>query len=171
MAEARNMNAGTAESRNATRYVVFAVETERFAVDLESVDRVVHAVEVTPVGGVPAAVIGSVILRGERIPVIDMRRRLGMPERELELTDQFLLVHRGALRWFLIADEVVGVVEIDDAAVSRREGDRSDCRASNLVFEEGTVARIDLGRLLTGPEAKLVLRVMAQGAAVAEAPE
>ncbi len=158
------MSAGAELMQGEGRYVVFAVADRRLAVGVEQVDRVVHAVEITPVPGLPACVIGSVDLHREIVPVIDMRRRLRLPERELELSDQFVLVQRGALRWFLATDGVVGVVEFTNVSVEKRDpaGDNDLCGAE-VHLDEGVVGVLDVSRLLTGEQASQVRRALVEG--------
>ncbi len=166
------MNAHMGVEAAARRYVVFAVADRRLAVSIEQVARVIHAVEITPL---PAAtllaaaptVAGFVDLHGDLVPVVDMRRRLGLAERELELTDHFVLVQRDSGRWFLACDGVVGVVELSDGSLSARDRlDRgSDCCSADLYLDEGTVSVLDLERLVSAKEANRVRSLLSGGAA------
>lgn len=152
--------------QGAKRYVVFAVGDLRLAVEVDNVVRVVQAVEITPLRGVAGvmdgAVAGTVSLRGTDVAVIDMRRRLGLPPRELQLEDRFVLVQRGVWQWFLVGDAVIGLVELPAAALRRRDGDPVDCRSADVRLEDGVVSVLDVGRLLGVEEAQRVRRAMAQ---------
>ena len=66
--------------------VVFALDDQRYALHLSAVDRVVPMVRVTPLPKAPDIVIGVVNVQGRVIPVINMRRRFRLPEREAALT-------------------------------------------------------------------------------------
>lgn len=59
------MSNGQAER---SELVVFRVEEQRYAVALEVVERVVQAVEVTPLPGSPAIVIGAINVAGRVSP-------------------------------------------------------------------------------------------------------
>jgi purine-binding chemotaxis protein CheW len=82
---------------------------------VNGVERVLPALEVTPWPGAPPAVLGSVVLRGEVVPVLDIRHCLARPERELQLGDSLVLAQgsKGALAFF--ADSVEGVVRSSEA--------------------------------------------------------
>ena len=67
--------------------------------------------EVTPVPEAPDAVLGVINVEGKVIPVVNSRRRLGLPERELELNDLFIIVQEGGVSLALVADEVKPVME------------------------------------------------------------
>lgn len=59
--------------------LVLAIGEERYGIDLAEVAEVLPAVEVTPVPGAPAVLSGVVNVRGEIRPVLDLRRKLGLP--------------------------------------------------------------------------------------------
>ena len=89
--------------------LVFLVAGRRHALPVGDVERVVPAAEVTPLPDAPPDVRGAVKVGSEVAPVVDLRRRFGLPSRELELSDRFLLVRfQGALRALLV-EAVEGV--------------------------------------------------------------
>jgi purine-binding chemotaxis protein CheW len=71
--------------------VVFALDDHQFALPLEFVDRVVRAVEVVLLPGAPRIVKGIINLHGQIVPVISLRLRCGLPEREVEVDEQFII--------------------------------------------------------------------------------
>lgn len=71
--------------------VVFSLDTRLYAISLSAVRRVVQAVELTPLPNAPPIVKGVINLGGLIIPVVNIRRRFRLPERELELSDQFIV--------------------------------------------------------------------------------
>lgn len=91
----------------------FQLAGERHAVPLEAVERVVHAVAVTPLPGAPPDVLGVIDVAGEVVPVFSLHVRFGLPSRALSLGDQFVLVRFGARRGALVVDAVEAVVEVD----------------------------------------------------------
>jgi purine-binding chemotaxis protein CheW len=68
-------------------------------------------VEVTPLPGAPETVLGVINVQGEVIPVINLRRRFGLPERELELTDQFVIARTSSRTVALVVDAVSSVIQ------------------------------------------------------------
>ena len=79
---------------------------------LEVVERIVRAVAITPLPGASANVLGVINVHGEVLPVLNLRRRLGFPERELEPDDEFILVRQRGRLAALIADRVEDVTEL-----------------------------------------------------------
>lgn len=92
-------------------FIVFRLDGRRYALPLTAVDRVVRAVDVTPLPNGPALVLGAINVHGQVVPVLNLRRRLRMPEREITADDWFLLAHTGRQRIALVVDESDGVVE------------------------------------------------------------
>src|SRR5271157_2301250 len=72
-------------------HVVFTLDGLFYAVSLSVVSRVIRAVEITPLPKAPSIVLGVINLGGRIIPVVNIRKRFRLPERELELTDQLIV--------------------------------------------------------------------------------
>ena len=102
------------------RCVVFTLDELFYGVGLSIVVRVLRAVEITPLPSAPPIVIGVINMGGRIIPVVNIRKRFHLPERELDLSDQFIVavaVRRDSPEedgrlLALAVDAVVGVREI-----------------------------------------------------------
>ncbi len=102
---------------DSSRMIVFAVEAQRFGVRLSQVERVISAVEVTPLPGAPRVVLGVVDMHGEIVPVYDTRVRFGGQASPVRARDQFLLLRRGDGMAALVVQETIGVFDLEtDAA-------------------------------------------------------
>lgn len=91
------------------RYVVFSLDDNRFAVPLHSVRNAERAAWITPLPGAPEVVLGAVDVGGVLAPVVDLRRRFGLPTREVRVSDHFLLVRASGRTLALLVDSVQGV--------------------------------------------------------------
>jgi purine-binding chemotaxis protein CheW len=91
--------------------VVFTLDRERYALPVRSVQRIARMVEVTPLPKAPEIVLGVVNLQGRIIPVMNLRRRFGLPERETSLSDQLVFAHTSTRDVALVVDSVTGVIE------------------------------------------------------------
>ncbi|MCB2186082.1 MAG: chemotaxis protein CheW [Deltaproteobacteria bacterium] len=72
----------------------------------------------TEVPDVPAFVKGVINLRGQVIPVMDMRLRLGRPEREPDDRTCIVVVSLGEVRVGLVVDRVAEVRDIPPENIS-----------------------------------------------------
>lgn len=95
-------------------FVAFAVAGLSFALPLDRVTRAIHAVALRPLPQAPEIVSGIVNLQGHIVPVVNLRRRFGLPERELEPGDRLLIVRSSRRTLAMIVDAVVGVVEYEE---------------------------------------------------------
>ncbi|RZA17687.1 MAG: chemotaxis protein CheW [Lysobacteraceae bacterium] len=106
--------------RNATEIIVFVIETQRFAVRLEQVVRAVAAVEVTPLPGAPAVVLGVFDLQGVMVPVYDASLRFGAASTPASVSspvrasEQFLVLRTGRGLAALRVQQTLGVQPLDD---------------------------------------------------------
>jgi len=96
----------------------FGLAARRYALDLASIERVVRAVALDRIPGLPPAIRGVFNLHGRLVPVGDMRHRLGLAAREIELDDR-IVVTRAAGRLFgVVAEGGTEVVDCPDSAIS-----------------------------------------------------
>ncbi len=99
-------------SRNAEMMIfVFCLDEPRYALPLSAVERVVRAVEITPLPNAPGVILGAINVQGEIIPVVNVRERFRLPDREIRLDDHFILARTPKRTVALVADYVVGIRE------------------------------------------------------------
>ena len=91
--------------------VAFRIDDRSYALPLSTVERIVRAVEIIPLPKAPAIVLGIVNVGGCIIPVVNLRKRFHLPDKELQPTDQFILSQCGCRTVALVVDEVSSVVE------------------------------------------------------------
>ncbi|WP_334181137.1 chemotaxis protein CheW [Methylobacter sp.] len=91
--------------------LVFTLDDWRCALELSSVEKVYRAVAVTPLPDAPDIVLGVVNVRGAVLPVVDVRRRFRLPEKNLTPDDQFIVANSSGRLVVLVVDNVAGVIE------------------------------------------------------------
>jgi len=124
------------------RLLLFVLSDQRYGVPLHAVERVVRAVEITPLPKAPDIVLGLVNVQGRVIPVVDMRRRFRLPRRDLALTDQMVIARTSRRAVALVADAVTGVIEYVE-----RDSDEAREVLPGLQYVEGVV-KLDDGLIL-----------------------
>jgi purine-binding chemotaxis protein CheW len=67
---------------SALQYLTFRLAGELFGIDIAKVREVLEFSSVTKVPGVPAYMRGVINLRGEVVPVVDLRLKLGLPAQD-----------------------------------------------------------------------------------------
>ena len=145
-----------------SQYVVFMLGDQRCALNLYSVDRVVHMVKITLLPKAPAIVLGVVNVQGNVIPVIDVRRRFGLPERQISLNDHLLVTHTARRSFALVVDAVVDVVECQEQSLSMTKSilPAAEYLEGVMKLKSGLVLIHDLEAFLSLEEEDSLNRVM-----------
>jgi purine-binding chemotaxis protein CheW len=72
------------------KYLTFSLANEEYGLEILKVREIIGYMNITPVPRVPEYIKGVINLRGQVIPVIDLRTKLGM--QEFEITDQTCII-------------------------------------------------------------------------------
>lgn len=97
--------------------VVFIIEGQRYALHLPSVERVLPMVAMARLPNAPDVALGVINLHGRVIPVVDLRRRFGLPPHDYGLSAHLLVVRTARRTLAIAVEEVLGVREIATEAL------------------------------------------------------
>jgi purine-binding chemotaxis protein CheW len=131
--------------------VAVSLNEQHYALHLPCVERVVRAAEITPLPGAPSIVAGVIDVAGSVIPVIDLRKRLGLLEREIVLSDQLVIARTTTRTVALIVDAVTEVMDCSQAQISSADAVLPGLRHVSGVasLPTGLLLIQDLERLLS----------------------
>ena len=147
------------------RVVVFRLDEQRYALPLATVERVIRAVEVTSLPKAPPVVLGVIDVAGRVLPVLNIRRRFRLPEREISPADQFVIAHTAQRTVALVMDEAQGVLErgasavIDSTQIAPGLGQLQGV----MKLEDGLVLIHDLEKFLSMDEARALDEAIGAG--------
>ena len=99
-----------------SQYCTFFISDLYFGIDVRRVQEVMRAQEVTPVPQAPPVIAGLINLRGQIVPAVDMRRRLGLPDRDTEVQPMNMVVRTEEGAASLLVDEIGDVLDVDPLA-------------------------------------------------------
>lgn len=132
--------------------VVFCVAGGEYALPADVVLHMESFEGATPVPGAPSYVLGIVQVRGRVIPVIDLRRRFGLGERQRELSDRVIVVEHEGRHVGLLADKAREVIRLAPTAFQPPPNvgsDDGDSLISGVAQVDGRfLLRIALGRVI-----------------------
>lgn len=126
------------------QYVVFRIGQEEYGIDIQKVSIIEKMMNIARVPTAPPAILGVVNLRGEIIPVLDLRKRFDMPTREPDDDTRIIIFRMGEVVLGMLVDmvsEVHHLLESDIESVTSITSDRT------LDYITG-VGKVD-GRLVT----------------------
>ncbi len=96
------------------KYLTFSLGDEAYAVPIRYVIEINRVLEITPVPDFPSYIDGITNLRGKIIPIINLRRRLGMEVIDFTDTTCFMILSVDDAPFGLIVDSISEVVNISD---------------------------------------------------------
>ena len=99
-------------------YLTFRLGDEDYALEIRNVTEIVGMQKITEVPDMPEYVKGVVNLRGQVIPVIDMRLRFNMIDREYDKRTCIIVINIRGRQVGLVVDTVNEVRSIDESDVS-----------------------------------------------------
>ncbi len=143
---------GLGENEEYMQYVTCRVGNEEFAIEVLSVQEIIYAVDVTRVPKAPAFVEGVINLRGQIVPVLNMRCRLGMPGTTPTAKSRIVMVKARTRLIGLSVDSVSEVVRLPRSAIEPPPS-LGNMAAGEFVQYVGRIGDqlltvLDLGRLL-----------------------
>ena len=136
--------------------VVFVMESEEFACGINNVREVLKMIRVTPLPRSLDFVEGVINMRGEVIPVIDLRKRFGLPEAERTDESRIIIVEVEERMVGLIVDSVREVLSLSNQQIqeapSQVAGGKTDLITGVGKVEDRMLIILDLDRILTSEE-------------------
>lgn len=93
--------------------LVYYIEGIAFAIPAHTVKQVIRMVEITPLPFVSDTIMGLINYYGEIVPVINMRKVFGLPQRDIELEDCLIVARTSRRTLALWADAVKGLEVYD----------------------------------------------------------
>ena len=94
--------------------LTFSVDKYEYALPYAIVERVVRAVEITPLPNSAEIIEGIINVHGLVIPVINLRKKMGLPVKELELSDKFIITKTSKRTVALIVDDIQEIIEAEE---------------------------------------------------------
>lgn len=95
------------------RYVVFKLNQEYYGLPIEKVISIEKIGEITRIPNAPDYIKGVINLRGEVIPVVNLKKKLNIGDNELNTNSRIIVVNEDEMVVGLVVDFSSEVLEID----------------------------------------------------------
>ena len=99
------------------QYVVFQLKSEAYGIDIQSVQGIERMIKIARVPKAPACIKGVMNLRGEIIPIMNLRNRFEIEDKEYDDHTRIIIVRLEDSQIGLIVDEVKEVLELHNDEV------------------------------------------------------
>lgn len=100
------------------RYLTFFLNKELYGIAIERVEEIIAMMKITPVPKTPEYIKGVMNLRGNIIPVVDMRLKFGMEYKENDMYTAIIIVSINDTSIGFIVDTVQEVTLIKEEELS-----------------------------------------------------
>ena len=149
-------NIKTQLSGKTLQAVTFALGSEEYGVDIAQVQEINRMVTITHVPRAPQFMEGVINLRGQLIPIIDLRTRFGMERSERTKNTRIVVTEIGNKRIGMVVDSVsevlrIPVEQIEDAPDLVAGVDTEYIRGVGKMGDR-LIIMLDLGRVISGSE-------------------
>lgn len=134
--------------------VVFSLDDRLFALPLSIVERVTRAVAITPLPKTSDFILGVVNLQGRVIPVVNIRKRFSLKDKELDAEQHFLIGKSNERDVAILVDNVMDIVEVpEETYVNQQKITSSMPYISGVIKQEEDMVLVhDLDTLLSTDE-------------------
>ena len=139
----------------ARSFLVVRVGDHRCGLPVEAVVEIHPAVALTPLPDAPEVIVGLVNRRGSALPVLSLRRRLGLPLPALQSSDCLVVLTLPYGPVALLVDAAVDMLTIaaDDISENTPASAQAAYTRGVAVLPDGLMAIVDLEAFLRPDEA------------------
>ena len=139
--------------------VVFSLEGKMLALEILKVQEIIRMVEITPVPNMPSFALGVINLRGRIVPIINIRARLSLPDREPTARTCIIFARSAGGTFGFLVDDVAEVTSLPRDSVETTDSG-PDWLSSDLFVGVGKLT----GKLLVIIDSDLLLSTKEQKA-------
>lgn len=132
-------------------YVIFKLAEESYAIDIAHVENIEKHTDITRVPYTKKYIKGVINLRGNIIPVIDVRKRFNLVEKEADKDSRIMIINHGELKVGLLVDVSSEVLQLDESNIepAPKVTGADDDYVSSIGKDNGRIIMIiDLDKLL-----------------------
>ena len=134
------------------QFLTFTLQNEEYGIEILKVQEIKGFSKITPIPNAPPFVRGVLNLRGTVVPIIDLRARFSMTEKEYDQFTCIVVVNVGSRVVGLVVDTVSDVLNIPTDAIAEppeltTSGDGS-CITGMGKLGERIVMLLDTGKLV-----------------------
>jgi purine-binding chemotaxis protein CheW len=147
---------GAERAEDEKQHVTFIIGEETYGVEVLKVQEIIGMTQITHVPNTMSFMKGVINLRGSVVPVVDMRLKFSMPEREYDSFTVIIIVEVKERMIGMIVDSVSDVVSIPVRSIQDTPHFSSKIETDFIMgigqVDERLVIILDVDRILTTDE-------------------
>ena len=115
------------------QFIVIRVGSEQYGIDIRYIDNIVRMQVVTRVPKVPAYLKGVINLRGEVIPVMSIRLKMGLEADEITRATRIIILKQQEGNVGVMVDEVKEVVTLTEEQIDKVSHESKEGKANFIT--------------------------------------
>jgi len=136
--------------------VVFDLADEHYGVDIGAVEGIIKMQAITAVPHAPQFVEGVANLRGEVLPVIDLRKRFALPIADADRQTRVVVIDVRGTKVGMVVDAVTEVLRVSEEAIEPLSSIVSTVDSAFITgiakVDDRLIILLDLGKVLSAQE-------------------
>lgn len=151
--QVKDLTGGNEPQAELIQYIVITVVNEQYGIDIKYIDNIVRMQSITRVPKVQPFFKGVINLRGEVVPVMSIRKKMGLGDDEITNKSRIIILkYEPDASIGIVVDEVKHVVTISSDNIERVTHD-SKLDAKSFIsgvgkVEEGLISILDLATVI-----------------------
>ena len=139
------------------QYIVIKIDDEQYGINIKFIDNIVRMQQITGVPKVDPYLKGVINIRGEIVPVMSVRMKMGLDEDEITNKSRIIILKLEQYGMVgIVVDEVREVVTLEESKVEKVSADNT---AEHQLFvssvgkcEAGLISLLDLNAVVAEKE-------------------
>lgn len=136
-----------------TQFIVIKLGDEQYGINIKYIDNIVRMPHITRVPKVDPYLKGVINLRGEVVPVMSIRIKMGLEEDEFTKSSRIIIIKLESQGYIgIIVDEVKEVVTLDATQIEKVSYDSKDEKGNFISgvgkCEDGLISLLDLNMVV-----------------------
>ncbi len=132
------------------RVCLFSMGEDLYAIPVELLTEIIISQKIFPVPTTPSHVLGVINLRGNIVPIVDIRPALSLPVQSIPA--QIAIIRHGSLTLGIVVDNVSEVIAVPVSRVIATPAETSKGRGrfmkSIIQREQGVAALLDIEQII-----------------------
>ena len=137
----------------AKQYITLKFDSEQYGLDISYIDNIVRLQKITRVPHAQPYFLGIINLRGEVVPVLSLRRKFELPDKEYTNATRILILKvEGNAKIGILVDEVREVVTLTEDAIEQITTENGDTRTYLTEvgkYNDSLISLLNIGALIT----------------------
>jgi purine-binding chemotaxis protein CheW len=137
------------------QYIILRFDSEQYGIDISYIDNIVRLQHITRVPHTQSYFIGVINLRGEIIPVMSLRKKFELPDKEDTNSTRILIIKTDGNKIGILVDEVREVVTLTEEDTEKLGSDSNDMKAyitSVGKYNDSLISILNIGGLIADIE-------------------